>query len=213
MPLKIAKVCAVPGCGRTQSLHNLSSEPNIRNEWLKFVYNEVPARVGKSFSVCSVHFTPESVANKTQVDAGFATRLRLINNAVSNILDPTETTHQSNVPTKQNVACQTDTPKCTSHSTQLSFGKLGPKFRSKGTQTEAAVKSVGVSTTTSAETFQPFVLPHFTSTPLKDFRPTKRARLELEGEETDSFKFTDQHDTTYDPAESVTTVTESSQLQ
>ncbi|XP_065146034.1 uncharacterized protein [Paramisgurnus dabryanus] len=213
MPLKIAKVCAVPGCGRTQSLHSLPSEPNIRKEWLKFVYNEVPARVGKSFSVCSLHFSPESFVNKTQVDSGFATRLRLINNAVPTILDPTETAHQSNVPTKQDVACQTDTPKCTSHSTQLSFGTLGPKFRSKGTQTEAAVKSVGVSTTTSAETFQPFVLPHFTSTPLKDLRPTKRARLELEGEETDSFEVTDQHDTTYEPAESVTTVTESSQLQ
>lgn len=54
--------------------------------------------------------------------------------------------------------------------------------------------------------------PFTTSTPLKDFRPAKKACLELEEEKSVSFEVFDSQDTTYEPAESVTTVTESSQL-
>uniref|UniRef100_A0A671QGZ6 THAP-type domain-containing protein n=1 Tax=Sinocyclocheilus anshuiensis TaxID=1608454 RepID=A0A671QGZ6_9TELE len=88
MPLKIAKYCAVPGCGRTQSLHNLPSDSNNRNAWLNF-FNEVSAHVSKALSICSLHFTADSFVNKTQVDTGFAERLRLKSNAVPSILDLT----------------------------------------------------------------------------------------------------------------------------
>ncbi|XP_057206770.1 uncharacterized protein LOC130564597 [Triplophysa rosa] len=206
MPLKISKYCAVPGCGRTQSLHNLPSKSDSRNAWLKFIFKDVPAHVGKTLSVCSLHFTADSFVNKAQVDAGFAERLRLKSSAVPSILDPTGMAQQSyKAPTKQDIGCQTDTQKCTSRGTQLSFGTLGPKIRSKGTQTEVSCISVGVSTT-----FTPLASLPWSSTSLKDSRPPKRARLELEGEESASFEVFDQQDTTY---ESVTTVTESSQLQ
>ncbi|XP_056608949.1 uncharacterized protein LOC130426283 isoform X2 [Triplophysa dalaica] len=208
MPLKIAKYCAVPGCGRTQSLHNLPSDSDIRNAWLKFIFKDVPAHVAKTFSVCSLHFTADSFVNKAQVDAGFAERLRLKSCALPSILDPTGMAQQSYAPTKQDVACQTDTQKCTSQGTQLSCGTLGLNIRSKGTETGVWCKSIGVSTTSSGETFTPLAPLPWTSAPLKDSRPRKRARLELEGEECASFEVFDQQDTT-----AVTTATESSQRQ
>lgn len=66
-------------------------------------------------------------------------------------------------------------------------------------------KRVGVLTTTSGETFI-----HLASSSLKNSRPTKRARLELEEEEEESassFEVLDQQDTTYESD------TESSQRQ
>ncbi|XP_056612376.1 uncharacterized protein LOC130428401 [Triplophysa dalaica] len=214
MPLKISKYCAVPGCGRTQSLHNLPSISDIRNAWLKFIFKDGPAHVGKTLSVCSLHFTDDCFVNKAQVDAGFGERLRLKSSSVPSILDPTRVAqHSYKAPTKQDAACQTDTQKCISKGTQLSFGTLGPKFRSKGTQTEVSCISVCVSSTTTGESFTPSASLPWSSTPLNDSRPPKRARLELGTEESASFEVLDQQDTTYEPAECDITVTESSQHQ
>uniref|UniRef100_A0A673JRN6 THAP-type domain-containing protein n=1 Tax=Sinocyclocheilus rhinocerous TaxID=307959 RepID=A0A673JRN6_9TELE len=100
---------ALPGCGRTQSLHNLPSDSNIRNAWLNFIFNEVSAHVSKTLGFCSLHFTADSFVNKTQVDAGFAERLILKSNAVPSILDTTGMSQKA--PTMKDVACQTDTEK------------------------------------------------------------------------------------------------------
>ncbi|XP_067220664.1 uncharacterized protein [Chanodichthys erythropterus] len=209
MPLRTTKYCAVPGCGKTQSLHKLPLDSNIRNVWLNFIFNEVPADVGKTLRVCSLHFAADCFLNKTQVETGFADRVRLKNNAVPSILDPTgmvQHTYSQKGPTMKDVACQTDTQNFTSQGTQMAFSSLGPKFRTQGTQTEVSCESVGAPFTTSGDTFTTL-----TSTPLKDFRPAKKARLELEEEKSVSFEVFDSQDTTYEPAESVTTVTESSQ--
>lgn len=104
MPLKVAKYCAVPVCRRTQSLHNLPSDPNIRNAWLNFVFKEVPDHVNKTLSICSLHFTEDSFINKTQFNAGFAERLRLKNGAVPSIFDPTRTAKHTSV-SKYHIYC------------------------------------------------------------------------------------------------------------
>ncbi|XP_067280190.1 uncharacterized protein [Pseudorasbora parva] len=184
--------CSVSGCGRTQSLHKLPSDSSFRNEWLNFIFDEVPAHVGKTLRVCSFHFTAESFVNKTQFDTGFAERLRLKHNAVPSLLDPTgmvQQTYSQKCTSVKHVACQTDTRHLTTtQGTQLALKTLGPKFRSKGTQTPLSCKSEGVSTTTSGDTF----------TSLQDFS------LELEREESVSSEAFDSQDTTYEPAESVT---------
>jgi len=46
--------------------------------------------VGKTLTICSLHFTEDCFVNKTQVETGFADRLRLKYDAVPSILDPTE---------------------------------------------------------------------------------------------------------------------------
>ncbi|XP_067301001.1 uncharacterized protein [Pseudorasbora parva] len=204
---RISRYCAISGCGRTQSLHKLPSDPKTRNVWLNFIYNEVPADVAKTLHVCSLHFTADSFENKSQVETGFADHLRLKQNAVPSILDPKRKEQhtyayvsiQSQNPNMKEVACQTDTDNLRSQGTQLGSGTFRPKFRSKGTQYE----SVGVSTTTSRNTF----------TPLKDSRPAKKARLKLEEEKSASFDVFVSQDTTHKPADSVTTVTDSSQLR
>lgn len=74
-------------------------------------------------------------------------------------------------------------------------------------------QSVAVETTTTAMSW-PTIQP-FTSTPVKAARPAKRPRVELEEDmeiEDASSAVTDSQDSTYDPAVSVTTETESSQV-
>lgn len=88
MPPRITRRCAVPSCGKTQSLHGLPSDPNLRKQWVNFIFNEVPDRIIKSLFVCSLHFTTDSFTNKTQFDAGFSERLKVKDDAVPTILDP-----------------------------------------------------------------------------------------------------------------------------
>ncbi|KAG1936444.1 hypothetical protein F2P79_018498 [Pimephales promelas] len=181
--MPFTKYCAVPGCGRKQSLHKLPLGSN-RNAWLNFIFNEVPADVGKTLTICSLHFTEDCFVNKTQVETGFADRLRLKYDAVPSILDPTEMvqhTYSQKSPTMKDVACQTEL----NLTSQLAFPTLAPKFRSEGTQTEVSCKSVGAP-----------------STPIKGFRPAKTSCLELEEEKRVSFEDFDSQDTTYEPAES-----------
>jgi len=58
------KNCAVPGCGRRQSLHKLPLDSN-RTAWLNLIFNVVPADEGKTLPVCSLHFTEDCFVNKT----------------------------------------------------------------------------------------------------------------------------------------------------
>uniref|UniRef100_A0A673KGT1 THAP-type domain-containing protein n=1 Tax=Sinocyclocheilus rhinocerous TaxID=307959 RepID=A0A673KGT1_9TELE len=85
--------CAVPSCGKKQSLHCLPSDPNIRKEWMNLIFNEDPDLVGKNLVLCSRHFTTDSFANKAQFNAGFSERLKLKEVAVPNILYPTLYAH------------------------------------------------------------------------------------------------------------------------
>lgn len=47
MHQRITKCCAVPSCGKIQSLHWLPCDPNIRKACMNFIFNEVPNHVSK----------------------------------------------------------------------------------------------------------------------------------------------------------------------
>uniref|UniRef100_A0A671LYR6 THAP-type domain-containing protein n=1 Tax=Sinocyclocheilus anshuiensis TaxID=1608454 RepID=A0A671LYR6_9TELE len=73
--------------------HRLPSDPSIRKEWMNFIFNEVPDHVSKNLVLCSLHFTADSFTNKAQFDAEFSERLKLKDDAVPTILDPTVMSH------------------------------------------------------------------------------------------------------------------------
>uniref|UniRef100_A0A673JTC3 THAP-type domain-containing protein n=1 Tax=Sinocyclocheilus rhinocerous TaxID=307959 RepID=A0A673JTC3_9TELE len=83
------KCCSVPSCGEKQSLHCFPSDPNIRKEWMNFIFNEDPDRLSKNLVLCSLHFTADSFTNKAQFNTGFSERLKLKYDAVPTISDPT----------------------------------------------------------------------------------------------------------------------------
>ena len=103
------------------------------------------------------------------------------------------------------------------HSNTLSLGtELSVRNTTKilspspfeGLQASVLCQSVAVGTTA------PSVSGPLSSTPLKGLRPEKRPRLEFEEEVEDvSYAGTDPQDLTFDPAQSVTMETESSQLE
>ncbi len=72
-----------------QCLRCLPSDPNVRKEWMNFIFNEVPDLVSKNSVLCSFPFTADSFTNKAQFNAGFSERLKLKDNAVPTILDLT----------------------------------------------------------------------------------------------------------------------------
>ncbi len=72
-----------------QCLHCLPSDPNVRKEWMNYIFNEVPDCVSKNSVFCSLHFTADSFTNKAHFDVGFSERLKLKDDAVPNILGPT----------------------------------------------------------------------------------------------------------------------------
>ncbi len=43
-----------------QSLHCLPSDPNVRKEWINFIFNEDPDRISKNLVLCSLNFTADS---------------------------------------------------------------------------------------------------------------------------------------------------------
>ncbi len=49
------------------NLHCLPSDPNVRKEWMNFMFNEVPDRVSKNSVLCSFHFAADlfTFTNKT----------------------------------------------------------------------------------------------------------------------------------------------------
>ncbi len=68
-PIKMAlktRRCTVPSCGKKQSLYCLPSGPNIRKDWMNFIFNEDPDHVSKNSVLCSLHFTADSFTNKGQ---------------------------------------------------------------------------------------------------------------------------------------------------
>ncbi|XP_051539025.1 zinc finger homeobox protein 4 isoform X2 [Myxocyprinus asiaticus] len=89
MSNKVSRRCSVPGCRKIVSLHRPPKDPNLRNQWLKFIFSEVPDRVNVGTFVCSKHFTIDAFVNHSQHAAGFATKLFLKDGAVPTIFDPT----------------------------------------------------------------------------------------------------------------------------
>ncbi len=68
MAPKTTGCCTVPSCGKTTSLHCLPSDPNVRKEWMSFIFNEVSDHVSKNLVFCSLYFIVDSFTNKTQFD-------------------------------------------------------------------------------------------------------------------------------------------------
>ncbi len=78
-------------------MHCFPSDPNIRKEWMNFIFNEFPDCVIKNLVLCLRHFTADLFTNKAQFDSGFSERLKVKDNAVLNILDPTVMLHHTSV--------------------------------------------------------------------------------------------------------------------
>ncbi|KAF4111800.1 uncharacterized protein LOC131543092 isoform X2 [Onychostoma macrolepis] len=196
--------CFVPGCaGDVSTFHTLPTEKNCQQTWLMFVYNQIPRQFNSKLLVCSAHFTADSFSNLGQYQAGFAQRLILKKGAIPTILPLLQQLPQastSQLLRTNDVGCQTDGPIVLSKATQLSLKTMRSHLRSKGVQVTVSSQSVAVGTTTSAMS-RPTIQP-FTWTPVKDARPAKRARVELE----------DVSSAVTDPARSVTTETQSSQV-
>ncbi|XP_055062144.2 uncharacterized protein [Misgurnus anguillicaudatus] len=207
--------CYVPGCaGHVSTFHTLPTEKKCQQAWLMFIYNRIPEQFNHKLLICSDHFTADSFSNLGQYHAGFAQRLVLKKGAIPTIwqLQTLQSSTSQPLCTKD-VGCQTDDPVVLSKGTQLSLTTLRPHLRSKGVQVTVPSQSVAVGTTTPTMPW-PTMLP-FTSTPVKDSRPAKRPRVELEEDQEMgdvSFAVTDPQDSTYDPAQSVTTETQSSQV-
>ncbi len=66
-------------------------------EWINFIFNADPDRVSKNVVLCSLNFTVDSFTNKAQFNAGFSERLKLKDDAVSTILDPTVMSQHTSV--------------------------------------------------------------------------------------------------------------------
>ncbi len=81
------------------SLHCLPSDPNVRKDWMNFIFNVVLDHISKNLVLCSLHFTTDSYTNKEQFDAGFSERLKLKDDAVQTILDLTVMSHNTSVST------------------------------------------------------------------------------------------------------------------
>lgn len=87
---KSIKRCAIPGCRiEPVSLHSLPKDSSIRNEWLKFLFTDVPDRYSPTLTICSAHFSPDSFVNLSQFNAGYASKLLLKEGRVPTVLDST----------------------------------------------------------------------------------------------------------------------------
>uniref|UniRef100_A0A9J7Z2S3 3-monooxygenase/tryptophan 5-monooxygenase activation protein, gamma polypeptide 1 n=1 Tax=Cyprinus carpio carpio TaxID=630221 RepID=A0A9J7Z2S3_CYPCA len=64
---------------------------------MKFIFNEAPDHVSKNSVPCSLHFTTDLFTKKDQFNTGFSERLKLKDDAVLNILDPTVMSHHTSV--------------------------------------------------------------------------------------------------------------------
>ncbi|XP_058628472.1 uncharacterized protein LOC131538581 isoform X2 [Onychostoma macrolepis] len=200
--------CSVLGCNNEHSSHHdvPKSEP-LKTQWLDFVFEgNMPPDQPKCIHVCANHFSPDCFINEGQYKAGFAKKLLLKKGSVPTLRvpasPPEEASTSEELAMVQHVACQKKTPQLCTVGTQLSIKTLRPHYKSTGTQTTMLYPDIGVGSSK----------PLLSTTPIK--RPNKKSRLELEEEEEDPFgasscmNVEEPMDSTYDPSDSVTTLTE-----
>ncbi|KAL0969990.1 hypothetical protein UPYG_G00235660 [Umbra pygmaea] len=173
--------CSVVGCkDEHKTLHRVPAAEDRRATWIEFIFDgNVPATVGKKHLVCANHFEADCFSNFDEGHASASLEL----------------------PTTKDIGCQTEPPQRQNVGTQLYSRTLRSHDKSKAVQATVSCMDFGTST-------DPFIAPHLSSTPIK--RPSKRPRLEEEDPFEGSSTTTSQGlDTTYRPADSVSTLTES----
>ncbi|XP_042340550.1 uncharacterized protein LOC121941750 isoform X2 [Plectropomus leopardus] len=183
-------------CDRKFPLNGLPKEEEVRNQWLKFIFNTIPQQYNPNLLLCSIHFTEDCFTNLEQFNSGYSKRLRLKDGAVPTKLDTSgEPGSQPDVCAKRlaafkihHVGCQTSSPQAVSVGTQFMVSqKMVGTQLSWGTLTERHVRSKGTQTD-----FQ----PSSTSARVEGVRLSKRPRLELEERDGDA---------TFNPSGSVVT--------
>ncbi|XP_058614077.1 Krueppel-like factor 8 isoform X1 [Onychostoma macrolepis] len=128
---KSIKRCVIPGCRiEPVSLHSLPKDPSIRNEWLKFLFTDVPDRYSPTLTICSAHFSTDSFVNLSQFNAGYASKLLLKEGRVPTILDPT--------PNPQ--SCQTSPKKSTAATSEPVEEMPSIQIKSEPEEVECMVK-------------------------------------------------------------------------
>ncbi|CAJ1059661.1 uncharacterized protein LOC121719306 [Xyrichtys novacula] len=180
---------------RTRTLHALPKDPELIGKWLEIIFGCKPERYSSKLSVCAQHFKETDFTNFGQFHSGFADKLLLKPEAV-----PSRLSIRTTLRFKY-ASCQTDPPSLCNRGTQLSVGTLRHHVKSRGTQTTAASET----TATTDETL--------TYTPIRP-RPAKRRRLAVEEEDEgeDSSVIPPPLDSTYEPDQTMTDVSESSKI-
>ncbi|XP_067279643.1 Krueppel-like factor 8 isoform X2 [Pseudorasbora parva] len=106
---KSIKRCAIPGCRiEPASLHSFPKDPDTRNEWLKFLFTDIPDRYSPTLTICSAHFSSDSFMNLSQFNAGFASKLLLKEGRVPTIFDPTPNTEPCQTSPKKSTAATSE---------------------------------------------------------------------------------------------------------
>uniref|UniRef100_A0A9J8D7P0 THAP-type domain-containing protein n=1 Tax=Cyprinus carpio carpio TaxID=630221 RepID=A0A9J8D7P0_CYPCA len=209
--------CSVAGCMNPHSsLHLLPKSEPLKTRWINFVFKEnAPSTLPKFIYVCANHFT-DCFVNEGQYKAGFAQKLLLKDGAVPTVRDPAtppedaSTSEQSSQ--TRDIACQTDEkPLTKSVGTQLSVKTLHAHYRRTGVQSTDNFLDIDSSFSPAAG------VTFMSSAHIK--RPPKRPRVELEEEDdektlmdTSSIVAPEEQDSTFDPAETDTTLTETADM-
>ncbi|XP_012712054.2 uncharacterized protein LOC105920934 [Fundulus heteroclitus] len=150
--------CYVRGCSKTEgSFHLLPKDEKTTEEWLKFIYGEVPRMFNPNLRLCSAHFTEDCFLNMGEFKSGFSNKLILRKSSVPTLKGATTKSPlpKPSKPQFCNVHCQTES-KCSSRGTQLGAKTLAPKVRSQGTQTSDDLASAEIVASTALGGGQPF---------------------------------------------------------
>lgn len=201
------RACFICG-GNTSTLHFLPKKEDLRKKWLEFVFGKPPAKYNARLVICSNHFEQNDFTNYGAYSSGFVSKLSLKAGSVPSrrsITNSQASTSHTLMPTPLDTSTQTETDTCSCGSTQL----VKDKLRSKGTQTESFLTSKSIATSTADASWEPDTSTAFKS---EHPAPSKRPRLDEEDEsEIMTLKF-EPHDSTSEPAQSMSNVAESSPL-
>lgn len=75
-------------CEGKKSLFRFPKNSELRQKWMQFVFPGQQRKTWENVYVCYQHFTDDCFTNKSQFEAGFATRLQLDDRAVPTIKYP-----------------------------------------------------------------------------------------------------------------------------
>lgn len=76
--LRTCELCS----NKIGQLHMLPKDPQVKTEWLKFIFGAVPEKHSSKLSVCTLHFDENDYTNFGQFHSGFAAKLHLKPDAV-----------------------------------------------------------------------------------------------------------------------------------